>query len=254
MTVKRSADERLAARRGGPEAVEAVVERARDDGRERQQDDDAEPERGDAEAQAARGQPGPAAATPCGGERGGAHLAVDTPASSSILAIEPFSGSNISSLTFDQPPRSSIVKRPDGVGELALVLGEDGLVHRPVAPAREALLRGLGQDVVEERLGLRRRVLRRRDVDLDLDRVVRDHVVEVLALLVGGRGLVLVGQEDVAVAGGEVLQRLAAGLVLDLDVLGDAARGRSRGPPRGPCRRPPPARRRRAGSTSPRPR
>ena len=42
-------------------------------------------------------------------EADGAHLAVDTPASSSILAIEPFSGSNSSSLTFSQPPRSSIV-------------------------------------------------------------------------------------------------------------------------------------------------
>ena len=56
------------------------------------------------------------------GKRGDAHLAVDTPASSSIFAIEPFSGSNISSLTFDQPPRSSIVNRPDGSGNSSACL------------------------------------------------------------------------------------------------------------------------------------
>ena len=48
------------------------------------------------------------------------HLAVDTPASSSILAIEPFSGSKSSSLTLLQPPRSSIVNRPGGSGNLSL--------------------------------------------------------------------------------------------------------------------------------------
>ena len=99
------------------------------------------------------------------------------------------------------------------------MLGQHRLVHRPVAPAREALLRRVRQDVVEELLGLLRRVLGRRDVDVDLDRVVRDDVVEVLALLVGGRRLVLVGEEDVRVTRGEVLQRLATGLVLHLHVL-----------------------------------
>ena len=66
-----------------------------------------------------------------------------------------------------------------------------------------------------------RRVLERRDVDVDLDRVVREDVLELLAVLVGGDRLVLVGEEDVAVAAEEVLQRLTAGLVLDLHVLGD---------------------------------
>jgi hypothetical protein len=62
------------------------------------------------------------------GEGEGAHFAVETPASSSILATEPFSGSNISSLTFFQPPRSSIVNSPRRVREPGLVRVEDLLV------------------------------------------------------------------------------------------------------------------------------
>jgi hypothetical protein len=46
-------------------------------------------------------------------------LAVLTPARSSILAIEPCSGSNSSASTFDQPPRSSIVFSVLGVGNLS---------------------------------------------------------------------------------------------------------------------------------------
>ena len=51
----------------------------------------------------------------------GGHPAVDTPASSSISAIEPPSMSNISSLTFSQPPRSSIVNSPGGSGNWSLL-------------------------------------------------------------------------------------------------------------------------------------
>src|SRR4029077_8334036 len=104
--------------------AEAAVERAHDDGRQRQQHDHAQPERGDAEAQRSRvGAPGGASGDLRGRRercRGGAHLAVDTPASSSIFAIEPFSTSKNSSLTFSQPPRSSIVKRPGGFGNRPL--------------------------------------------------------------------------------------------------------------------------------------
>src|SRR5256885_8633306 len=46
-------------------------------------------------------------------------LAVDTPSFCSIAATEPVFGSKNSLLTDDQPPRSLMVNRPDGVGKLA---------------------------------------------------------------------------------------------------------------------------------------
>ena len=61
----------------------------------------------------------------------GGHPAVETPASSSILAIEPPSTSNSSSLTFSQPPRSSIVNRPGGSGNWSLLASStSGLTGR----------------------------------------------------------------------------------------------------------------------------
>src|SRR4051812_32466267 len=101
-------------------------------------------------------------------------------------------------------------------GELGGVLLQHGLVDRPVAPLGEALLRGRRQGVAHERLGLGQvlRALEDRDRVLDQDRLVGDDVVDLLALALGGDRLVLVGDEDVAGAGDEVLQRLAARLVL----------------------------------------
>src|SRR5204863_2381853 len=61
----------------------------------------------------------------------------------------------------------------------------------------------------------------RRDRVLDQDRLVGNHVVDLLTLLLRGDRLVLVGDQHVAVARGEVVQRVAAALVLDLHVLGD---------------------------------
>src|SRR3954452_19711770 len=58
---------------------------------------------------AARGRRRVSAAVPI-------YLAVETPAASSILAIEPLSGSKSWSLTFDQPTTLAMVNRPDGVG------------------------------------------------------------------------------------------------------------------------------------------
>ncbi len=111
--------DRLPRRHRVPERVEAAVERVLDDGGQRQQDDEAEPQQRHAHRQPPAREAG-AGAPPPDGERD-AHEAVDTPASSSILATEPFSGSNISSFTFDQPPRSSIVKRPEGSGNFDLL-------------------------------------------------------------------------------------------------------------------------------------
>ena len=95
-----------------------------------------------------------------------------------------------------------MVNRPLRGRELRLVLVEDRLVDRAVAPVGELLLGGGRERVVQERLGLLG-VLGLRDHGdrvLDQDRLVRDDVVDLLALLLGRDRLVLVGDEDVAVA------------------------------------------------------
>src|SRR4051812_42825165 len=125
----------------------------------------------------------------------------------------------------DLAPPAEVADGEQAAGgrELGLVLVEHRLVDRAVAPVGELLLGGGRERVVEERLGLLGVLGLRDDGDrvLDQDRLVRDDVVDLLALLLGRDGLVLVGDEDVPVARREVLQRLAARLVLDLDVLGD---------------------------------
>src|SRR3954462_5493285 len=100
---------------------------------------------------------------------------------------------------------------------------QDGLVDGPVAPVGELLLRRLGEREAHERLRLGQRLALLHDGDrvLDRDRPVGDHVVDVLPLLLRRDRLVLVGEQDVAGARREGLQRLAPRLGLDLDVLGD---------------------------------
>src|SRR3954468_163928 len=131
----------------------------------------------------------------------------------------------IEELVVDLAPVTEVADGEQAAGgrELRRVLAQDRLVHGPVAPVGELLLGRRGEGVVEERLGLRGVLGLRDDRDrvLDQDRLVRDHVVDLLALLLRRDRLVLVGDEHVAVARREVLQRLAARLVLDLDVLGD---------------------------------
>src|SRR4051795_1993705 len=131
----------------------------------------------------------------------------------------------IEELVVDLRPAAEVADREQPLRrrELRLVLGEDALVDRPVAPVREDLLRRGRQRVLHERLRLLAVLRLRDDRDrvLDGDRLVGDDVVDLLPLLLGGDRLVLVGDEDVAGAGREVVERLAAGLVLDHDVLGD---------------------------------
>src|SRR3954466_2065537 len=131
----------------------------------------------------------------------------------------------IEELVVDLRPAAEVADREQPLRrrELRLVLGKDGLVDRPVAPVGEDLLRRRRQRVLHERLRLLAvlRLGHDRDRVLDGDRLVGDDVVDLLALLLGGDRLVLVGDEDVAGAGREVVERLAAGLVLDHDVLGD---------------------------------
>src|SRR5215208_1619691 len=92
----------------------------------------------------------------------------------------------------------------------------DLLVDRAVALLDEDLL-GLGrQQVVEERLGLRRVLALGGDRDrvLDQDRLIGHHVVDVLLLLLSSDGLILVGQHHVALAPDKGLQALTGRLVL----------------------------------------
>src|SRR5215218_2648052 len=108
-----------------------------------------------------------------------------------------------------------------GDGEQPRRRGEVGgrrdlLVDRPIALLDEDLL-SLGRaQVVEERLGLLRVLALGHDRDrvLDQDRLVGDRVVDLLVLLLGGDGLVLIGDHDVALAADKGLQRLTGRLVL----------------------------------------
>src|SRR3954447_17110349 len=131
----------------------------------------------------------------------------------------------VEELVVDLRPAAEVLDREKTLRrrELRLVPVEHGLVDRAVAPLGELLLAGGGERVGDERLRLLRVAGLRDDGDrvLDRDRLVGDDVVDLLALLLRRERLVLVGDEDVAGAAREVLQRLAAGLVLDDDVLRD---------------------------------
>src|SRR5215218_9317294 len=107
------------------------------------------------------------------------------------------------------------VEEPGRRGEL--VRPGHALASRPVAVPDERGLRLLGAEVVEEGLGLLGLLGGRGDRHrvLDEDRVVRDDVVDVLALLLGEDRLVLVGEEHVTLATGEGLQGLPGAVVLD---------------------------------------
>ena len=132
---------------------------------------------------------------------------VETPSSFSILATEPVSSSKNSSLTFSQPPNSSIVNRSLGVGNCFSV--DQFRVDRAVAVLSPQFLAGVRPDVVEELLRRLRGVFGDGDRGLDQDRAGRDHVVDVLALVLGLDRLVLVAEQHVALALGEGGERVA---------------------------------------------
>src|SRR4051812_36070079 len=83
------------------------------------------------------------------------------------------------------------------------------LVDRPVAVVEEDLLRVVPAEEVEEGLGLLGVLARlgHRDRVLDEDGVVGNRVVDLLTVLLGEDGLVLVGEHRIALAAGEGLQR-----------------------------------------------
>src|SRR5215213_11907227 len=133
-----------------------------------------------------------------------------------LLDVGHDPGSLVEELLVHLTPATQI-----GDGEQPGRLGEVGgrghlLVDRPVALLDEDLLSLGRQQVVDERLGLLSVLGLGGDRDrvLDQDRLVGDHVVDRLLLLLGGDGLVLVGQQHVALAPDEGLQGLAGRLVL----------------------------------------
>src|SRR4051794_12853685 len=125
----------------------------------------------------------------------------------------------VEELVGDHVPAAELLDREQAL-RLRVLLGIDqARVDRAVALLSEDLLGRLGPEVVHELLGVAARVLCDRDRVLDQDRLVRDHVVELLALLLCGDRLVLVGDEHVPLAAGEGLKRVTRRLVLHGDVL-----------------------------------
>src|SRR5918995_4227327 len=107
------------------------------------------------------------------------------------------------------------------LGELLGELIEHRLVDGPVSALGEQPLPFLGEEEVDERLTALRvlGVLGQRDLGLDQDRVVGDHVLDVLAGLLRPDRLVLVREQDVALAARERRQGVACRLVLNGGVL-----------------------------------
>ena len=142
-----------------------------------------------------------------------------TPSSSSIVATEPFSGSKNSDS--DLVPAAELVDLEEVGRSRELRLVRELLQDWAVAVVLVDLLRLLGEEEVAEGLSLRIRILRDGDRVLDQDRLVGDDVVDVLAGLLRGDRLVLIGEQDVALAAHERLQRVARRRVLDRRVLED---------------------------------
>src|SRR5688572_25529832 len=104
-------------------------------------------------------------------------------------------------------------------GEVLLVV--QLLQDRAVALRLVDALRFLGEEEVAERLRLRIGTRADGHRILDQDGLIRDDVLDVLAGLLGCDRLVLVGDEHVALAADESLERLTSRLVLDRCVLED---------------------------------
>src|SRR5437763_11450753 len=116
-------------------------------------------------------------------------------------------------------PAAELLDREETARLRELVRGRDPAHHRPVPLLGEGGLGLGGVQVVDERRRRLRRGLRNGDRVLDQDGLLRDDVVERHLLLLCRDRLVLVRDEDVALAAGERLQRVSRALVLNHDVL-----------------------------------
>src|SRR6476661_2399745 len=127
----------------------------------------------------------------------------------------------VEELVVDLVPAAELVNREEVLRRRKLLRVHQLRVDRPVAVLRPDLLTRIGPDEVHEVLRRLRRLLRDRDRRLDQDRRRRDHVVHVLALGLGLDRLVLIRDEDVALALGEGCERVAAGPGLHLGLRED---------------------------------
>src|SRR5215212_1717243 len=129
----------------------------------------------------------------------------------------------VEELVVDLVPAAELVDLEEVLGVGVRLLVDEARRDAPVALRGEDLLRLVGLEEIQERLRLVGGLGLGRDRGrvLDQDRLVRDHVVELDARLLRRDGLVLVGDQDVALAAGEGRERLARGLVLDRRVLED---------------------------------
>ena len=134
-----------------------------------------------------------------------------------------FEGSKNRFCTFSQPPSPSwsIVNRPGLVGNFLRFAFSTLFMHRAVAVVGEHLLRARRAQEAQEavRRGLLRARLRDGDRVLDQDRRLRDDPLHVQALRAGEVRLVLVREEDVALAAVEGRERCTCARVLNGDVL-----------------------------------
>src|SRR5918999_4463088 len=161
------------------------------------------------------------------GAAGGAGEAVDVAlvgGSALPLRLEDLrddSALRVEELVVDRVPAAELVDLEELGRGREFVGGGRALHDRPIALAGEDLLGLLRVEEVDERLGLLG-LLGLVDHGyrvLDEDRLVRDHVIHLLALLLREDRLVLVAEQDVAFPARERLQRLPGALVEHWHVL-----------------------------------
>ena len=147
--------------------------------------------------------------------------AVDFPWLWKMSVTTPPFGSKNSSLTLLQPPNFSIVEQI-GRGRVGLLVDETRN-HRAVALLRQIPSGPASYCCVVDELLVRLGAWHQ-PWNLSIGFWIRivwsgNHVIDVLALLLCGDRLVLVGQQHVTLTAGECLQRLTSTLVLNRNVL-----------------------------------
>src|SRR4051812_29145589 len=169
----------------------------------------------------APGRPAAAAARRRGSETGSASLGSGD--SRGVFDLRNGAVRRVEEVGHHLVPATEVVDGEQRLGrrELRRVLLGHRLDDRAVAVLGEDRLRLRGPQEVEELLRLGLGLGRDRHRVLDQDRLVGRDVVDLLALLLGGDRLVLVAQQDVALAPRERAQRVARRLVLHRHVLGE---------------------------------
>ena len=212
--------ERLRRRDGSPELIEAIGHGAPQDGRDGDEDEQAEVGRGDAGAEQAPAVVPRGGGPPDGGRCPGAEThAASRPSSEKMLGHD--AGVRIEEARSGLRPATQVLDGEE-VGDLGIVeLGEDLLDHGAEALLSEDALSLRRVQEVHEGRGRLERVAQCRHGHGVLDehrRGLGDDEVDGLAHLLREDGLVLVADHDVALAGHEGGQRLAGAAVHDRGV------------------------------------